>query len=364
MRIGAVPTSLLEWAVVRLNLAPIPAVEAVFGMLHSRAIMAGVRLGVFAALEAGDASAAELAVRLNLEPEGTRLLCNALVAGRYLRREGSGHFALRPLARRYLLPSSPHYVGHYVEYNYDQWEWVSRLEEVVRSGQGLDIHHVLGTANAAGVPGSWSRYMEGLADLARDAASEIAAKVPMPERKDGSPRTLLDVGGGHGTFSVALCRRYPDLCAEILDLPDSVIAGEPIARRYAGPVVGRRIHYQAGDALAGPLGPSASYDVILIFQLLHHLPMADIPGLLARAIEALRPGGWVALLDLLEPARGRPPDAAAAYAALHFHVTSRGRSYTPEQVEAWLREAGCVTVRRTPLLRVPGQPIIAGQRPL
>jgi hypothetical protein len=161
MRIGVVPTSLLEWAVVRLNLAPIPAVEAVFGMLHSRAIMAGVRLGMFAALEAEGASSDELALRLKLEPEGTRVLCNALAASRYLRRESSGHYALRPLARRYLLPSSPHYVGHYVEYNFDQWEWVSRLEEVVRSGQGLDVHHVLGTAGAAGVPGSWSRYMEG-----------------------------------------------------------------------------------------------------------------------------------------------------------------------------------------------------------
>jgi SAM-dependent methyltransferase len=363
VRIGTIPTTLLEWTVTRLNLAPLPAIEAVFGMLHSRALMAGVHLGVFATLEVGDASADELAIRLGLQPEGTRLLCNALVAGRYLRRDRVGRYTLRPVARRYLLASSPHYVGHYVEYNYDQWQWIGHLEDVVRSGQGLDMHHALGTGEAAGVPGSWSRYLEGLADLARDAASEIAAKVPMPERRDGSPRTLLDVGGGHGTFSVALCRRYPDLTAEILDLPDSVIAGEPIARRYAGPVVGRRVHYRAGDALVGPLAPVNSYDVVLIFQLLHHLSLADIPGLVERAIETLRPGGWIVLLDLLEPAGGRPPNATAAYAALHFHVTSYGRSYTPEQVEDWLRGAGCTTIRRTPLLRVPGQPIIAGQRP-
>jgi SAM-dependent methyltransferase len=363
MRIGTIPTSLLEWAAVRLNLAPLPAVEAVFGMLHSRAIMAGVRLGLFAALETEGAAADTLATRLELRAEGTRLLCNALVAGRYLHRDAFGRYTLTARARRYLLPASPHYVGHYVEYNYDQWEWVSRLEEVIRSGQGLDVHRVLGSANAASVPGSWTRYMEGLADLARDAASEIAAKVPVPARADGKPRTLLDVGGGHGTFSVALCRRYPDLTAEILDLPNCVAAGEPIARRYAGPAVAPRVRYRSGDALVGPLGPDAGYDVVLIFQLLHHLPAEHIPDLLARALTALRPGGWLTLLDLLEPAGGRPPDATAAYAALHFHLTSHGRSYTPEQVEAWLRAAGYVSIRRTRLLRVPGQPMIAGQRP-
>jgi SAM-dependent methyltransferase len=249
-------------------------------------------------------------------------------------------------------------VGHYVEYNYDQWEWVGHLEEAVRSGQALDVHQTLDIGGGGG----WTRYLEGLADIARGAAPEIAAKVPMPARQRNRPRRVLDIGGGHGTFSVALCRRFPDLEAEILDLPPSAAAGEPIARRYAGPRVGDRIHYRPGDALCGSLGTPGSYDAVLIFQLLHHLPAERLPDLFQRAVAVLRPGGTLAVVDLLEPPHGRPPDATSAYAALHFHLTSGGQSYTPEHVEAWMARAGCVGIRRRPLLRVPGQPLIWGRR--
>lgn len=361
MRIGAIPTTLLEWVIETFDLAPVPAVEVMFGMLHSRAIMAGVRLGIFQALASGPVSPTDLAARLKLQPNGTRLLCDALVAAQYLRRDRAGCYRLRTRARRYLVAPSRHYIGHFIEYNYDQWDWMTQLDEVVRAGVALDVHHTLGQGVGSG---SWTAYMEGIADLAREAAPEIAAKVPIPPRRDGAPRTLLDVGGGHGIFSAALCTRHSDLTAEVLDLPASVAAGEPIARRYAGPTVARRLRYRAGDALAGPLGSDASYDGVLIFQLLHHLPPTSIPALFASVMQALRPGGWVSVIDLLEPAHGRPPGALAAYTALHFHLTSGGESYTPEQVEAWLRGAGCGTVRRIPLLRVPGQPLIAGQRPL
>lgn len=362
MRIGAIPTSPIEWLAARLNLVPTPAVEALFGMVHSRVIMAGVRLGLFAALEEGPVTSSGLAAKLGLQPEGTRLLCDGLVAARYVVRDRRGRYGLGRVARRYLRPASPHYVGHYIEYNYDQWDWLSHLEDAIRTGHALNIHDVLGHKDPADVPGSWSRYLEGLADLARETAGEIAAKIPVPARPRGQPRMVLDVGGGHGVFSAALCRRYADLRAEVLDLPEAATAGEPIARRYAGPEAAQRIRYRIGDALAGPLGPDEAYDDVLVFQLLHHLPEAEIPELFARALAALRPGGWVCVIDLLEPLPGKAPDAATAYASLHFYVTSHGRGYTADDVGRWLRQAGCARVRRIPLLRLPGQPLVAGQK--
>ena len=44
-------------------------------------------------------------------------------------------------------------------------------------------------------------------------------------------RTLLDVGGGSGAFSIALCRRHPELSATILDFPSvRPIAEEMVSR--------------------------------------------------------------------------------------------------------------------------------------
>ena len=362
MRVGVRPTSLLEWVATHLNLVPIPAAEVLFCMLHSRILMAGTQLGVFEALGQRAATAQELAERLRLEPTGTRLLCEALVAGRYLMRDRAGHYRLTAVARRYLTPRSRHYVGHYVSFNYDQWDWADQLEDVVRSGRTIDLHHALGHTADGQTTGSWARYLEGLAELAREAAGEIAANVPLSPRRGDSPRRLLDIGGGHGVFSAALCRRYPDLVAEILELPEAIAVGEALARRYAGPAADR-IHYRAGDALSDSLGPEGTFDGVLIFQLLHHLPPAAIPQLFVRAVSALRPGGWISIIDLLERPRRERPDPLSAYTALYFHLTSRGESYTPEQVEGWLAAAGCAEVRHITLLRVPGQPLIVGRRP-
>lgn len=361
MRMGAIPTTALEWIAGRLNLVPLPAADALFGMLHSRVVMAGVRLGIFAALESGAYSAADLAERLHLDLTGTRLLCDALVAARYLTRRRTGEYAPGRVARRYLLPSSPHYLGDFVEYNYDQWEWVTQLERVVKGGEPLDVHYALNQSQSH-LPGSWTRYMRGLAELAGTGAREVAAKVPLAPPHDARPRRILDIGGGHGQFSIALLRRYSDLTAEILDLPECVAVAEPIARDLAGPLIAPRLSYRAGDALSDTFGPDASYETVLIFQLLHHLPPDAIPDLIRRAVAAVRPGGWVALLDLLEPERGRSRDALAAYTALFFHITSRGQSYTPAQVRGWLRAAGCDHIRTMPLIVVPGQPLIAGRR--
>jgi tRNA A22 N-methylase len=41
-------------------------------------------------------------------------------------------------------------------------------------------------------------------------------------------RDLLDIGGSHGYYSVALCRRHPTLRAVILDLPQAVVHAETI----------------------------------------------------------------------------------------------------------------------------------------
>jgi SAM-dependent methyltransferase len=347
---------------MRFHLVPLPAVEALFGMLHSRIIMASVRLGVFDVLSGGESTAAEIAKAGQLDVEGTRLLCNALAAAGYLRVNGHGHYGLTAMARRYLVADSPHYVGHYVKYNYDQWHWVEHLEEVIKAGRSLDMHQRLSAEAVEGAFGDWRRYLEGLADLARVAAGEITRKVPLPAREGTKARRLLDIGGGDGTFSIAMCARHPDLEAVIIDLPGGAQAGQALVDERAPVGVRARIRFREADALRDRLGEPGSYDVVIMFQLLHHLPPESVPGLLRRAVEMLRPGGWVSVIDLLEPESARRTDAATAYTSLYFHLTSQGRGFTAADIEEWLRAAGCREVRRRPLLRVPGQPLIVGRR--
>jgi len=43
---------------------------------------------------------------------------------------------------------------------------------------------------------------------------------------------LLDVGGGPGTHSIALCQRFPNLKAVVWDLPQTVAIAAQIIKRF------------------------------------------------------------------------------------------------------------------------------------
>src|SRR5579872_3971895 len=133
------PEGLLEYVALWGNLGPIPVAEAMFGMGTARVIMAGCRLGLYAALADGAQTPEEAAARCDLDAAGTRHLLECLGALGHVRRNGA-HYAITPRARRWLDPASPTYIGAFLEFNYDQWEWWSNLEEVVRTGCGYEIH--------------------------------------------------------------------------------------------------------------------------------------------------------------------------------------------------------------------------------
>ena len=81
-------------------------------------------------------------------------------------------------------------------------------------------------------------------------------------------RRLLDVGGGHGSYSIGFCRRYPQLSATIFDLPGALKLGQ---ETIAAERISDRIWVQEGDFWVDDLGDS--YDVALLFNIIHaHLP--------------------------------------------------------------------------------------------
>src|SRR5438067_1688320 len=188
------PDNLTELAALKLNLAPVPVGEVMFGMPLARTTMAGVRLGIFAALCERAATAHELAMRLDLDPHGTRLLLEALRALGHVKTD-NGRYAIADSARRWLDPRNEEtYLGTFIENSFDFWSWWDRLEEVVRTGASIEIHGF--DAHDA----HWERYIRGQYELARLSAPEVAKAIDLGKQ----PKRLLDVAGGHGWFSAAL----------------------------------------------------------------------------------------------------------------------------------------------------------------
>lgn len=322
MRLAARGDNLMERLALRLNLAPRPIIDLHWGMGFSRVLITAARLGVLAELAKGPATREELAARCKLVPEPVGLLLNTLTDMGYLRLRAGG-YEFRRHSRKWLDPAAPTSIINFLDSGGDFWDEWSQLEGVIRTGQRIDIH------GRAPEDPYWRRYINGQLDSARLNAPELSRRLKLP----AGARSLLDVAGGHGWYSAELCRRHPGLHATVLDLPASAAIGREI---IAAAGMSDRVTYVEGDALTSDLG--GPHDVVLCFNLIHHLTEEQAAGLIKRLHDALRPGGILAVLSVFS----NPPGKAMNHAgvALFFYMESGGGTHEAAELSRWFGDAG------------------------
>ena len=345
MRLSLRGSNPAERLALRAGLVPEAAAEAWAGMALSGVLIAAVRTGLTARLAREPGTAAELAADLGLDPLPARLLLDCLRSAGHVTERG-GRYQLSRSARRWLDPAASLSVGQFVSGTGDYWPWWAALDEAVRGAPPVAHHDA--------PPGDpyWRRYITGQLELARLSAAEVARRLRLP----GEPRSLLDIGGGHGWYSAELCRRYPRLTATVLDLPGSAAIGREI---IAAAGLSDRVRHRDGDAATADLG--TGHDCVLCFNLVHHLRPEQVTGLLARIHGALAPGGCVAVMDVFAEPSGAA-SGAANFLGLFMYLSSGGQVYTPAQLHGWLRDAGFGPPRRVPVLRLPGAAVYVARK--
>ncbi|GAB3154065.1 class I SAM-dependent methyltransferase [Micromonospora sonneratiae] len=298
--------------------------------LSFRTAVAGLRLGVFEALATGPLSVSALAERTGTDPTGLRLLADALVGFNYLTRTGA-EYANSANTARWLLRDAP---GSFVPV-LSFWGTVvtelwGDLETSVRQGgPTVDFYAWLEKR-----PDTLADFQTMLRRLSGWLAEEIVSLVPAP----GSEGRLLDLGGGHGGYTIAFCNAYPQLRGTVVDLPGALAQGEA-AVTEAG--LDDRIELRPGDLLTADL--ETGYDLVLLFNIVHGYDERQLAGLLDRVAGALRPGGRVALLEPLAEVPQRPPGVADSFVrafSLNLFHTQGGRAYRFEDLAKLLAAAG------------------------
>lgn len=339
MRLKAAPDDLLERIAISMNLAPMPGAYAMYGMVAGRVVGVAQRLGVFAQLLKGSATAGRVAEELELQVAGTRLLCENLAGLGVLAQDGHT-FSLPKQARKWLDPASDTYIGTWLEHTTTYWEWYGELERIVRDGGSFEIHR-----EPAQDEEYWRVYITGQYELARLSAAEVAKAVKLPPQ----PTALLDVAGAHGWFSAELCKRHEGLKATVLDLPGSARVGREIIAK-AG--MSDRVEHRDGDMFESELG--GPYDGALLFDIVHHLSAEQLTTVLKRIRAAMKPGGTIAVLDMFR-SDAKEQRASAAGLGLFFHLTSGADLPSPNELGVAFREAGFSEPRRTKVRRIPDQ---------
>jgi SAM-dependent methyltransferase len=191
--------------------------------------------------------------------------------------------------------------------------------------------------------------------IAGIGAGEVARRVPVPKRA----RAMLDIGGSHGYYSVAICWRHRGLRATILDLPQAVEHAAPLLAREG---MGDRVSHRVGNALADALGDGA-WDVVFLSQLVHHFTDEQNRALMRRIARALKPGGVGVLLDAIRPSAPEDGGGIGAVLDLYIAATSHSGTWPIETMQSWQRDAGLAVEQPMPLRTLPGSAMVVGRRP-
>src|SRR5713101_4777397 len=118
---------------------PSPILQAAFGFWSSKVLLTAVEFGLFAKLSDRRVSGADLGREIGLHPRGISDFLDALVAMKFLDRQGSGadaRYSNTPASATYLDRKSPRYVGGILEMlNARLFKFWHDLPEALRTGK-------------------------------------------------------------------------------------------------------------------------------------------------------------------------------------------------------------------------------------
>ncbi len=282
---------------------------------------------------------AELQADLNLAERPAIVLTTALRAMQLIEKDSTGHFFLTPIAAEHLVRGEEFDVGSYLSLAATSpgvVEMVQRLRTNRPAGlsgdeSGAAFIYRDGMKSAMEQAQLAEHFTLALSGRAKNVAPVLAEKIQLDDAK-----TLLDVGGGTGIYSIAFLRANSELQAIVFDRPEVLKTAERFAAEYG---VSDRTQLMAGDMFADAL-PKA--DVILLSNILHDWDVAECQSLVDRCAAALNPGGRLIIHDVLLNDELDGPLPIALYSAALFTFTE-GRAYSALEYSRWLGNAGLHT---------------------
>ena len=278
-----------------LQLNPSAILQTAFSFWSSKVLLTAVEFGVFTKLAERRLTGAELGAALKLHPRAIADFFDALVAMKFIDREGDGpqsKYFNTPEGALFLDERSPRYVGGIlIMLNARLFKFWHDLPEALRTGQPQNEvkHGAKGIFEElyADLP-KLEQFLGAMTGLSRINFEAFADKFDFSKYQ-----TLCDVGGATGLLCVEAAKKHPHLRCTSFDLPPV----EPIAQRHiAAAGLSHRVSTATGDFFKDPL-PKA--DVITMGMVLHDWNLEKKRHLIRAAYDALPPGGALVVIEAL-----------------------------------------------------------------
>ncbi|WP_431927962.1 methyltransferase [Micromonospora wenchangensis] len=322
-----------------------------FDMLSAwgfRAVTLAFRTGVLAALAEEELTSEQVAEKTELDPRGIAFLLDCLDCVGYVRRAGD-RYGVTDTTRE-LLPMISMGIPYFEKIVFTDW---ANLEGRLRGELPLPFGPDQ-PRTPRWLARQWRVFQDGMVALTNMNIDEVLERVPVPDPAGH----LLDLGGGYGLYSIALCRRHPQLRATIFEIPEMQRLAD---RAIAENGMADRVDFRAGDFFTDELG---SPSMALLFNVIHSKSAVQNRELVARTAAALRPGGSLVILDQFPaPELGPIGRSFGAMMALSMFNSVGQQTYPLDEVRAWLTDAGLVDVDFQPVRSAPGNGLFLARKP-
>ena len=190
--------------------------EFVSSFQKSRILLSGFELDIFTNIAEKGSTAKQVANTLNLNFHACERLLNALVSLEFLTKKDQLFFNTKE-SFAFLSKKGSDYMGGLMHSNH-LWNTWTNLSQVVRTGKSAHPDEI----NVRG--DNWLfAFISAMHDRAIKQAPQQIAKIDLTGIK-----TLLDIGGGSGAYSMEFVTIKPEIEATIFDLPNVV----PITKQF------------------------------------------------------------------------------------------------------------------------------------
>ncbi len=297
------------------NANPSLIYQMVNGRVQSRILLTAIELNLFDGLSA-PVSAGLVSRDLGTHPGNTGLLLDGLAAAGLVQKE-NGQYQNTPDTQARLTRKSPAYVGEMLLIQdrvttpalADMGQWV-------RTGPPE-------TEPEMGAQELWTRYARSMANYQMGGCVQKMTRVLSARSEFAGMEKMLDLGGGHGLFCIAMVKAHPSMTGVVFDQPSVVEVAQELICEYG---LEDRITTIGGDYTQDD--PGRGYDLVWASSTLNFV-RPDLGPLFETVYKALNPGGlFISLAEGVTHERTRPAGFVMenlAYALLgHDRMFDRG----------------------------------------
>jgi hypothetical protein len=312
------------------------------GFRVSRATYVAAKLGIADLLKDGPKSSEELAQLTDTHAPSLYRIMRALASVGVFGQDEQGRFTLTPLAATLQrdVPNSLRALAiiNLGEERYQAW---GDLMYSVRTGE-IAFNQVFGT-------GLWEYYQQhpdqakifddSMANLIAAHNAAVLASYPFSEID-----TLVDVGGGNGSFIVSALQANPQLKGVLFDLPH---VAEQARKRIADAGLAERCAVIGGDIVASVPEGGTLYT---LSKIIHDWSDDHAIAILKSCHRAMKDTAKLLLVEIILPARVEQSVALqrAFMLDVHMMVTTGGRERTEAEYRRLLEAASFEVIRIIP----------------